>query len=118
MGNKGYSLWFYAYMLLILILFLGSGGYIIQHLYKNEVNPCTANPLVYAANKWERDYGHPLTGSGDFKDKDGEDFIVEFNTSGILIRDPHATYRVATSNFVDLNLTKAYELVNSTKLKK
>lgn len=84
------TVFFYAYMLLILSLILSSGGYVIYKIYVDQVHVCTTNPLVYASNKWVRDYGNELIGSGRFIDSNGNSFIVEFNSSTATIKDATA----------------------------
>jgi len=88
MGELVKTIWFYIYMTFLLCLILSSGGYVIYKMYIDNIGICSKNPLVYASNKWERDYGKPLEGAATFIDARGFQFTVKFNSTDAIIVNP------------------------------
>lgn len=73
----------YIIVFSLLILILGSGGYICYKLYIGQIHECTGHPLEYAAQKYEQDYGNPFYGFGNFQDANDITFHLTFNSSGV-----------------------------------
>lgn len=54
----------------------------------DQINECTADPLKYAAQKFEKDYGNPFYGDGRFNAKTSnpdfpnKTFFIVFNNTG------------------------------------
>jgi len=77
-------------LIILMIVIIASGGVIIYTYTINEINSCTSNPLVYASNKFIKDYGNELYGYGNFKDVNDYMFNLEFNATSLIIKDPNS----------------------------
>ena len=77
--------------LICLIIILST--YVVGVTVINNINSCTSNPLVYGAQKFEKEYGNPFYGSGNFVDIKNHTFLIEFNSTSIKEIDPTAPSR-------------------------
>ena len=87
-------------------------GLISTMVYRDYYNQCTANPLVYASNKWVKEYGHELYGEGTFKDAKNRTFKVEFDSSGVRIIDPSNSGRVTSRELTQQQLDSLFENIS------
>jgi len=55
---------------------------IAQYYYNAESIKCMGNPLVYAANKYEKEYGYSFYGTGYFK-LNGTSPIIYFDSTNV-----------------------------------
>ena len=54
----------------------------IQYYFNMQNDSCMNNPLVYASEKYEEEYGYPFQGSGTFL-REGSSPIIYFSSYGL-----------------------------------
>lgn len=106
--------------LVLIIIIIILTGFVSVKYYLDYQNFCTTEPLIFAAQKYEKDYGHPATGSLNFLDARDNPIYLQFNSTGI---KEHVGSFGLENYFVDdrydPNLSRTEEILESlaTQLK-
>jgi len=105
----------YVFLFSLLIIILITGSYISYKIFIDEIHSCTSNPLIYASQKFEREYGNALEGTAYFYDANNNFFRLEFNSTAGVIYDADYVEEGKPFEYIELDLEKwSKYVVNSS----